>query len=180
MGSETKSAAPDLSTDLLPTGTELRGSVLDVLKALLAEFKERDAVLEIFGKLVAENSTMAQRLARIAARFKTSEKISKAQLVLFADALRRGEGEPEPELEGDAALEPDELDTADEHLRTAAGLDDKDAADLAKLRTGSCGVGRAHSGRRSRRPTPCRSSAVHFDRASIDLFIAGPLPSVRR
>ena len=134
MDSETKSAAPDLAPDLLPTGTELRGSVLDVLKALLPEFKERDAVLEIFGKLVAENSTMAQRLARIAARFKTSEKISKAQLVLFADALRRGEGEPE--LEGDAALEPDELDTADEHLRTAAGLDDKDAADLAKLRTG--------------------------------------------
>lgn len=90
--SEAKSAAPDLSTDLLPTGAELRGSVLDVLKALLPEFADRDAVLGIVGKLVAENSTMAQRLARIAARFKTSEKVSKAQLVLFADALRRGEG----------------------------------------------------------------------------------------
>jgi transposase len=132
--SDAKSAAPDLSTDLLPTGTELRGSVLDVVKALLGDFEERDAVLGIVGKLVAENSTMAQRLARIAARFKTSEKISKAQLVLFADALRRGEGEPE--LEDDAALEPDEVDTADERLRAAAGLDDKEAADLAKLRTG--------------------------------------------
>jgi transposase len=132
--SESKNAAPDLWTDLLPTGGELRGSVLDVLKALLPEFDERDAVLGIVGKLVAENSTMAQRLARIAARFKTSEKVSKAQLVLFADALRRGEGEPE--LEGDAALEPDELDAADERLRAATGLDDKDAADLAKLRTG--------------------------------------------
>ena len=108
--------------------------MLEVLKALLADFDERDAVLGIVGKLVAENSTMAQRLARIAARFKTSEKISKAQLVLFADALRRGEGEPE--LEADDAQEPDELDTADERLRAAAGLDDKEAADLAKLRTG--------------------------------------------
>ena len=110
-----------------------RNPRLGALEALLPEFEERDAVLGIVGKLVAENSTMAQRLARIAARFKTSEKISRAQLVLFADALRRGEGEPE--LEDDTALEPDELDTADERLRTVAGLDDKDAA-LAKLRTG--------------------------------------------
>lgn len=125
---------PELSTESSLPGSEIRGSVLDVLKSLLGDFEERDAVLGIVTKLVAENSTMAQRLARIAGRFKTSEKISKAQLVLFADALRRGEGEPE--LEDDAAVEPDELDTADERLRTAAGLDDKDAADLAKLRTG--------------------------------------------
>lgn len=121
------------TTDMLPSGGEVRGSVREVVRALL-DTNDRDAVLAVVDRLVAENSTMAQRLARIAARFKTSEKISKAQLVLFADALRRGEGEPE--LEADAALEPDELGTADDRLRVTAGFDDKDADDLAKLRTG--------------------------------------------
>lgn len=132
MDFEAKGKTPDLSTDLLPSGGEVRGSVREVVRAL-RDTNDWDAVLAVVDRLVAENSTMAQRLARIAARFKTSEKISKAQLVLFADALRRGEGEPE--LEADAA--PDELDTADDRLRAAAGLDDKAAADdLAKLRTG--------------------------------------------
>lgn len=134
MDSETKHPTTAVSAEQPSPGPELRGSVMSVLDALLGDFAERDAILGIVGKLVAENSTMAQRLARIAARFKTSEKVSKAQLVLFADALRRGEGEPE--LDDDGAPEPDEPNTADERLRAAAGLDDKDAADLAKLRSG--------------------------------------------
>jgi transposase len=126
------SDAPDLSTDLLPSGGEVRGSVLDVVKTLRDD-NDWDAVLALVGKLVADNNDMARRLARIAARFKKSEKVGKAQLVLFLDALQRGEGEPEQEAG------PDDLDDADRKLRDASGIDDENSDaddDLAKLRTG--------------------------------------------
>lgn len=127
------SDAPELSTDLLPSGGEVRGSVLDVVKTLRAE-NDWDAVLALVGKLVADNNDMARRLARIASRFKKSEKVGKAQLVLFLDALQRGEGEPEHE----ADASPDDLDDADRKLRDASGIDDKGSDaddDLSKLRT---------------------------------------------
>ncbi len=113
-----------------PPASELRGSVLDVVRTLLAD-NDGEAILEIVGKLVAENAEMSRRLARIASRFKKSEKVGRAQLVLFLDALQRGEGEPETE-EGDG---PDELDEADAKLRAASAVDDKKDDDLAKLTT---------------------------------------------
>jgi transposase len=119
------SAAPEATTG------EVRGSVVDVVRALLDD-NDRDAVLAVVGKLVAENTEMAQRLARIARRFKTSEKVGRAQLVLFLDALQRGEGEPE--LDPDETLGPDEVDEADAKLRGASGIDAADD-DLGKLRT---------------------------------------------
>ena len=118
--------APELTADL-PSSDELRGSVLNVVRALLAE-NDGDAILEVVRKLVADNSDMARRLARIASRFKTSEKVGKAQLVLFLDALQRGEGEPEHD-DG----EPDEIDAADAKLRETSGIDGD--GDLAKLKT---------------------------------------------
>ena len=133
----------DVSHDATPTqspgasagapASELGGSVLDVVQALLAE-NETDAVLQIVSKLVAENADLSRRLAQVKSRFKTSEKIGRAQLVLFVDALHRGEGEPDSdEAEPDG---PDELDEADAKLRAASGLDDtKDEGDLAKLTT---------------------------------------------
>jgi len=125
------SATPDVSTDTLPSGSELRGPVLDVVRALIAD-NDGDAILEIVRKLVTENADMSRRLARIAARFKKSEKVGKAQLVLFIDALQRGEGEPE--TEEDAG--PDEIDEADAKLRAASGIDDTPADDdLSKLKT---------------------------------------------
>lgn len=124
--------AADVSAET-PT-SELRGSVLDVLSNVLGDFAERDVVMGIVSKLVAENADMTRRLARIAARFKKSEKVGRAQLVLFLDALQRGEGEPEvddPDADG-----PDELDEADAKLRAASGIDDKrDDSDLGKLTT---------------------------------------------
>ena len=78
----------DVSTDTLPSGSELRGPVLDVVRALIAD-NDGDAILEIVRKLVTENADMSRRLARIAARFKKSEKVGKAQLVLFIDALQQ-------------------------------------------------------------------------------------------
>jgi transposase len=128
---EATKAPAELAADSLPSGTELPGSVLDVVRELLAD-NDGDAVLEIVRKLVAANSDMTRRLARIAARFKKSEKVGKAQLVLFLDALQRGEGEPE--TEPDEA--PDDLDDADAKLRTASGVDDeKPEDDLAALKT---------------------------------------------
>jgi len=126
---ETTNAPPDLSTDLA-SGNEVQGSVLDVVAALLGDFGERDVVLQIVRKLVADNSDMARRLSRIAARFKKSERVGKAQLVLFLDALQRGEGEPETDEP------PDEIDAADDKLRTASGIDGEDPDDdLAALKT---------------------------------------------
>ncbi len=128
MDTETTSAALDRSAESPPSGTDVRGSVLEVVAALLGDFGDRDVVLAIVRKLVADNSNMAQRLARMAARFKTSEKVGKAQLVLFLDALQRGEGEPE------SATEPPDIDDADGKLRGASGIDgnqrDSDLADL--------------------------------------------------
>ncbi len=74
--------------------SELRGSVVDVVRTLREE-NDWDAVLEIVSKLVAENADMSRRLAQVKRSFKTSEKIGRAQLVLFVDALARGEGDPE-------------------------------------------------------------------------------------
>lgn len=122
--------SPDFSTDVLPSGSEIHGAVLEVLKKLLGAFEEREAVLAIVGKLVADKAQMSQRLARLASRFKKSEKISKAQLVLFIGALRRGEGEPE--VTGDDQPDPDDPDNADQRLRAASGIDDDE---LTKLRT---------------------------------------------
>src|SRR5215217_7409078 len=105
--------ASEIEAPVPPSG-ELRGSVLEVVGALRTE-NDWDAVLEVVRKLVAENEDMMRRLARIASRFKKSEKVGKAQLVLFLDALQRGEGEPETDDESG----PDEVDEADAKLRTA-------------------------------------------------------------
>lgn len=135
MDTESTSNIPELSPDVSSSGPALRGPVLDILKALLADAKERDVVLAIVGRLVAENTQLARRLARLSSRFKKSEKISTAQLVLFLDAVRRGEGEPE--ATGDEQLAPDELEDADHRLRGASGIDaPKPDDDLEKLRTG--------------------------------------------
>lgn len=119
-------AATDVSTYEKSPGGEVRGSVLDVIRALLAH-DDRDAVLEIVGKLVAENAELAQRLARAGRRFKTSEKLDRAQLVMFLDVLDRGEAESEEHG-------PDELDEADAKLRDASGIDEQED-DLAKRKT---------------------------------------------
>lgn len=123
----------DLST-VEPSTSERSGSVIDVLSALLPNFGERDTVLAIVRRLVAENAEMTQRLARIAVRFKKSEKVGKAQLILFLDALQRGEGEPETEARG-----PDEIEDADAQLLAASGADELKAddgdQDLAALKT---------------------------------------------
>ncbi len=139
---------------------ELRGSVLDVVRTLLSE-NDGDAVLEIVTKLVAENAEMSRRLARLASRFKKSEKVGRAQLVLFIDALQRGEGEPEVD-EADADG-PDELDEADAKLRAASGVDDDKDDDLGKLKT-----------RPPRQPTNRTPAPDHLRRIDNPLLVPAP------
>jgi transposase len=151
-------AHPD---DTPPSTGELTGSVLDVLGTLLSDFGERDAVLEIVGTLVAENAEMTRRLARLATRFKKSEKVGKAQLVLFLDALQRGEGEPE--TEGDETQ--DELDQLDGRLREASGIDENQDQDLAALKT-----------RPPRQPPTRRPAPAHLPRVENPI----PVPAEQR
>jgi transposase len=113
---------------------EQRGDVLDVLRTLLADGRADD-VVSLFSKLVTNNTELAVRAARVdelatrnvelekqlektLARVKKSETVSKAQLVLFADAIQRGEA-------GDVLAEGDPRADANERLRDASGLDDE-------------------------------------------------------
>ena len=123
-----QNAAPTSAVIAERPSSEVRGSVLDVVRTLLAE-NDGAAILELVGKLVAENADMSRRLALAQRSFKTSEKIGRAQLVLFVDALARGEGEAD-------ADGPDELDEADALLRMASGIDDtKDDDKIGRCRT---------------------------------------------
>jgi transposase len=130
--------APEVSPDEVEPAASaeppLSGSILDVLGTLLGEHQERDTVLAIVGKLVARNTDLERRIARMAARFKPSEQVSRAQLVLFLDALKRGEGEasvPDGEIADDHAA----LLAADDQLRAASGIDEGEDDDVSKLRT---------------------------------------------
>lgn len=131
---EQTAPTPEAAAETLAVG-ELRGSVIDVVRTLRDE-NDWDAVLKIVSELVAKNDDMSRRLAQVKRSFKTSEKIGRAQLVLFVDALARGEAKPEvDEAEADG---PDEVDEADAKLLVASGIADKndeeDAFTKAKTR----------------------------------------------
>lgn len=67
---------------------ELRGSVLDVLRALLVGVASSDAVLEVVKKLVSRNHELELLVAKLRASKHQSERIAKEQLDLFLDKLR--------------------------------------------------------------------------------------------
>jgi hypothetical protein len=90
-------------------------------------------VLSIVGQLVARNTDLERRVARLAARFKPSEQVSTAQLVLFLDALKRRPEPPAPE--GEATDDHAALMAADDELRVASGIDEGEDDDVSKLRT---------------------------------------------
>jgi transposase len=92
---------------------ERRGTVLDILRELLAEGRSEE-VLALFGKLVARNSELERRLSELLTRRRTSEGVSSAQLKLLLDELGAGE---------ETATSP-ELGEADRGLRAASGIDE--------------------------------------------------------
>ena len=119
---------------------ERRGDVLDVARELAAEGRT-DAILELVAKLDAHNRDLAVRartlatrnvelekqLERLLARIKKNETVSKAQLVLFADAIRRGEA-------GDVLTDEDPRGEANEKLRDASGIDDEKEPETKPVR----------------------------------------------
>lgn len=117
--------------------------MLDVARELVAEGRT-DAILELVAKLDTHNRDLAVRAARadelatrnvelekqlekLLARVKKNETVSKAQLVLFADAIRRGEA-------GDVLAEGDPRGEANEKLRDASGIDDEQEPETKPVR----------------------------------------------
>ncbi|MEP6866772.1 MAG: IS66 family transposase [Deltaproteobacteria bacterium] len=114
--------------------TEHHGEVVDIVRELLGGRRDDD-VISLVTQLVAQNSELAVRAAKasvletrnaelekqlekVLARYKKSEAVSKTQLVLFIDALSRGEA-------GDVLTDEDDpRREANEQLRTASGIDD--------------------------------------------------------
>ena len=85
-----------------------------MLEVLLQERRDGD-VLSLVAKLVARNSELEQRLARLASRTHQNEGVSEAQLKLFMDLLT---------TEGDEEVGVDPtLADANEKLREASGID---------------------------------------------------------
>src|SRR5262245_13152649 len=129
---------------------EQRGEILDVLRTLLDDGRGDD-VVSLVTKLVANNTELAVRAARadelaartnelvtrnvelekqlekLLARVKKSETVSKAQLVLFADAIRRGEA-------GDVLADGDPRADGNERLRDASGIDDENEPETRPVR----------------------------------------------
>jgi transposase len=117
------------------SATERHGEVLDVLRELLTGGRNDD-VVALVTQLVAQNSELAVRAAeattlkarnaelerqleKILDRYKKSEAVSKTQLVLFIDALSRGEA-------GDVLTDDhDPRRDANEQLRKQSGIDDE-------------------------------------------------------
>jgi len=108
---------------------ERRGEVLEIARELLADGRSED-LLSLVTQLVEQNHELATRAAvattraaelekqleRIQARYKKSEAVSKAQLLLLLDAIARGEAGDVPSAEDDPR--PD----ANERLRDASGV----------------------------------------------------------
>jgi hypothetical protein len=128
-------SSPDETEPAASAEPELRGSVLDVLRTLLGDHQERDTALSIVGQLVARNTDLERRVARLGARFTPSEQVSTAQLVLFLDALMRRPEPPGPE--GETTDDHAALVAADDELRTTdcIRIDDGEDDDVTKLRT---------------------------------------------
>lgn len=116
------------------TEQPLRGPVVDVLRTLLGDHGERDTVLSIVGELVARNAELERRVERLSSRYKPTERVSRAQLVLFLQDIKHRQGAaPEP---ADQAADPHtRLLTADDELRAASGIDEGEADTADNLRT---------------------------------------------
>jgi transposase len=122
---------------------ERRGDILDVARELVADGRT-EAILELVAKLDAHNRDLAVRAARadeqatriveleqqlekLLARVNKRETVSKSQLVLFADAIRRGEA-------GDILADGDPRGDANERLRDASGIDDEQQPETKPVR----------------------------------------------
>jgi transposase len=113
-----------MSASAIPNAAkrEHRGSVLDVLQALLSEGR-REEILALVSKVVARNTELERLLLQAKSQGKKSEGVSSAQLTLLLDGL------PANTNTG--------LKEADEKLRSAAGsFEDDEAKKKRRARRG--------------------------------------------
>ena len=94
---------------------ELRGDVLEVLRALLAEGRSSE-VVALFTKLVSRNSELELRLAKLLSGGRKNEGVSSSQLKLFLESL---------EAMSEEATGGAEAKEADQKLRGSSGIDEK-------------------------------------------------------
>lgn len=91
----------------------------DDVVSLVSKLVENNTELAVrSARLTTRNVELEKQLEKLLARFKKNETVSKAQLVLFADAIRRGEA-------GDVLTEGDPRVEANEQLRDKSGIDDE-------------------------------------------------------
>ena len=65
----------------------ISGNILDVIRHLLPATRERDQVLEIVGRVLADNETLQRQLAKLLLHAKKNEGVSTLQLRLALGAL---------------------------------------------------------------------------------------------
>jgi transposase len=104
------------------TSGDKRGTVLEVLRELLAEGRTNE-VLALVTKLVLRNHELEKRLAQGIGSGRKNEGVSTAQLKLLLDVVAAATAS------GDAV--PPDLTGANEKLRGASGMDDKPADEPA-------------------------------------------------
>ena len=97
----------------------ISGNILDVIRQLLPATREREQVLEIVGRVMADNEALQRQLAKLLLHGKKNEGVSTHQLRLALGALGlAGAGGANGE-----ASQPVELDAADQKLREQSEID---------------------------------------------------------
>ena len=142
-----------MDTTKIPPG-EKRGSVLEMLRELLAERRDGD-VLALVAKLVARNGELERRLMQMHSRGRKNEGVSTAQMKLFIETLAGEAG-------GDGEATDTELALANGKLREASGID----------QSGATGGGSGNGSARKKQPSLRKPAPPHLPR--VDNPIAVP------
>ena len=119
---DTSPADTDAARDLRPESPEvISGNILDVIRQLLPATRVRDQVLEIVGRVIADNETLRRQLAKLLLHGKKNEGVSTLQLRLVLGAI--GIAGVDGTTDDGEALQPAALDAADQKLRETSEID---------------------------------------------------------
>ena len=115
------SPTPTAATGEVPPESPevISGNILDVIRQLLPATREREQVLEIVRRVIADNETLQRHLAKLLLHAKKNEGVSTHQLRLALGAL----GIAGVAGANGEAIQPVELDAADQKLRELAEID---------------------------------------------------------
>ena len=110
----------------------ISGNILDVIRQLLPATREREQVLEIVGRVIADNETLQRQLVKLLLHGKKNEGVSTHQLRLALGALGLA-GAGGADGSGEAS-QPGDLDAADQKLREQSEIDRAKANETIKTR----------------------------------------------